>query len=252
MVGGLPTISITRTKLAQMMVDDCLIAREAGDDWLPKLVFSSNGQGIALAGRDKDFFQVMKQAQWIHGDGQSIVMASRLTGAPLPERVATTDFFHDAAQSAQEKGLSFFVFGGSEEQNLGATEAIRSLYPDLKIAGRRNGYFKPQDEADICREIRQSGADVLWVGLGKPKQEQWCVRNRDNLRGVGWVKTCGGLYAFLCGDAPRAPDWMQRICLEWLYRTWREPRRLGWRYLTTNPYSMYRLLAHTRRSPIAR
>ena len=249
-VGGLPTVSVTRTELAQMMARDCLRAHQAGEGVLPKLVFSSNGQGVSLAGKSPEFRDTMLAASWIHGDGQSIVLASKLTDAPLPERIATTDFFHDAAEAAIENGLSFFIFGGSEKQNEAATNAIRKLYPALKIAGRRNGYFRREEEEGICKEIRESGADVLWVGLGKPLQEEWSVRNRDRLRGVAWLKTCGGLYAFLCGDAPRAPEWMQRFGLEWLFRTIKDPRRLAWRYLTTNPHSFYRLLVHTRRHPV--
>lgn len=249
-VGGLPTVSVTRAGLADMMVEDCVRARAAAGQVLPKLVFSSNGQGVSLAGRSREFRDTMLEAAWIHGDGQSIVIASKLTQAPLPERIATTDFFHDAAEAAIEHGLSFFIFGGSEKQNAAATDAIGRLYPRLKIAGRRNGYFKPEEEEAICAEIRASGADVLWVGLGKPLQEEWSVRNRHRLGGIGWLKTCGGLYAFLCGDAPRAPEWMQRFGLEWLFRTMKDPRRLAWRYLTTNPHSFYRLLVHTRRRPI--
>lgn len=250
MVGGLPTVSVTRSQLAEMMAEDCLSARNAAEPVSPKLVFSSNGQGVSLAGMDPDFHATMLQAEWIHGDGQSIVIASKLTEAPLPERIATTDFFHDAAMMAIRHGLSFFIFGGSERQNEAATAAIRALYPDLRIAGRRNGYFKPEEEEAICREIRESGADVLWVGLGKPLQERWSVRNRSRLNGIAWLKTCGGLYAFLSGEAPRAPEWMQHMGLEWLYRTMKDPKRLAWRYLTTNPHSLYRLLAHTRRRAI--
>ncbi|MET1754017.1 WecB/TagA/CpsF family glycosyltransferase [Novosphingobium sp. RD2P27] len=245
LVGGLPTVRASRKELAAMMVADCQLARDAGGSWLPKLVFSSNGQGVALAGMDDAFRDVMLEASWIHADGQSVVFASKMTAAPLPERIATTDFFHDAARAAIEGGLSFYIFGGSENQNRNAVERIRVLYPELKIVGRRNGYFDPAENNEICQDIRESGADVLWVGLGKPRQEEWCVRNRDQLRGIGWVKTCGGLYAFLSGEAPRAPDWMQSLGLEWLFRAMRDPKRLLWRYLTTNPYSIYRLIRYT-------
>ncbi len=249
-VGGLPTVRVSRADFADLMVADCEKARLNRKDWEPKLVFSSNGQGLALAGRDPTYHNLMMQASWIHADGQSVVLASKMTRAPLPERIATTDFFHDAAKAALRNGLSFYVLGASERQNARAVERMLELYPGLKIAGRRNGYFSRDEEVEVCRDIRESGADVLWVGLGKPLQELWCVRNRANLRGVGWIKTCGGLYSFLSGDSPRAPDWMQNLCLEWLFRSVKEPRRLGWRYLTTNPYSFYRLLRHTKMRPI--
>jgi exopolysaccharide biosynthesis WecB/TagA/CpsF family protein len=247
-VGGFPTVSVTRKELADAMVADCLVARQQRDTWLPKLVFSSNGQGIALAGQDKAFADIMAQADIVHADGMPVVLASRLTEAPLPERIATTDFFHDAAEAAAAHGLKFFILGSKEEQNAQVVEAIKRLYPGVEIVGRHDGYFGADQDEAVCAAIRASGADVLWVALGKPRQEIWCVRNRERLKGIGWVKTCGGLYAFLTGEAPRAPAWMQKLSLEWLYRTMDDPKRLVWRYLTTNPYSFYRLVRYTERA----
>jgi len=252
MVGGFPTVSVSRHELAERMAQDCLEARQSKDSWQPKVVLSSNGQGIALAGTDPAFMEIMHQADIVHADGMSVVFASRLTRHPLPERIATTDFFHDAAAAAIRHGLSFFILGSNEAQNQAAVQAITKLYPELKIAGRRHGYFTEADDAAVCAEIRASGADVLWVALGKPKQEFWSVRNRDRLQGVGWIKTCGGLYAFLAGDALRAPGWMQVLGLEWLHRGLKEPSRLGWRYLTTNPYALYRLLRFTEMSRVVK
>lgn len=251
-VGGLTTASISRTELAQQMVEDCMTARQDRHCWSPKVVLSSNGQGIALAGSDPTFMGAMEKADIIHADGMPVVFASRLTRHPLPERIATTDFFHDAAKAASANGLSFFILGASETQNEAATRQIQCLYPQLKIAGRRNGYFDEAEDESVCAEIRASGADVLWVALGKPQQEYWSIRNRDRLKGIGWIKTCGGLYAFLAGDAPRAPQWMQALGLEWLYRALNEPRRLGFRYLTTNPYALYRLIRYTEWSRVFR
>ena len=244
MVGGFRTTSVTRQELASKMVSDCVLAR--GDPaLLPKLVFSSNGQGIALAGRDSAFAEAMNGADIIHADGMPVVFASKRTKHPLPERIATTDFFHDAALAASENDLSFYILGATEAQNAAAVLRIKELYPKVRIVGRHNGYFSDDESDRICAEIREARPDVLWVALGKPRQEFWCIQNRERLRGVGWVKTCGGLYAFLVGEVPRAPDWAQKAGLEWLFRALQEPRRLGWRYLTTNPYAAYRLLRYT-------
>lgn len=247
-VGGLPTAAVTRSELADVMVADCLSAREQGEGWLPKLVFSSNGQGIALAGRDPRFFEAMGQADIIHADGMPIVFASKRTRTPLPERICTTDFFHDAARAASANGLKFFFLGASDEQNFAAVAEVTELYPDVQIVGRLHGYFDRADDARVCALVRDSGADVLWVALGKPHQEFWCVRNRAALAGVGWVKTCGGLYSYLAGDEPRGPEWMRSVGLEWLYRLGNDPKRLAWRYLSTNPYALYRLVRYTERA----
>jgi N-acetylglucosaminyldiphosphoundecaprenol N-acetyl-beta-D-mannosaminyltransferase len=247
-VGGLPTVAVSRKIFSDAMVIDCLKARH-DRSWTPKLAFSSNGQGIALAGEDPTFEQAMLAADYVHADGMSVVIASKLTATPLPERIATTDFFHDAAKAAQRNDLSFFILGSTEEQNAAAVDAISRLYPGLRIAGRHHGYFGKKEEEEICELIRSSGTDVLWVALGKPQQEYWCLRNRERLSGVGWIKTCGGLYAFLSGDAPRAPQWMQDLGLEWLFRLIDNPRHLFFRYLITNPRALYRLLRHTQWSP---
>lgn len=247
-VGGFRTVAVTRRELASLMAADCLSARSHRASWTPKLVFSSNGQGIALAGRDAQFARVMQDADVVHADGMSVVFASKLTSKPLPERISTTDFFHDAAEAAVIHKFKFFLLGSSEEQNAAAAAAIQKLYPGVDVVGRHHGFFSDDDDEEICQIIRDSGADVLWVALGKPRQEEWCVRNRSRLIGVGWVKTCGGLLSFLAGDSPRAPKWMQAAGLEWLFRTMVEPRRLAWRYASTNPYAIYRLFLYTDRS----
>lgn len=248
LVGGFTTISCTRTELAELLLEDCLEARDQGDSWLPKLVFSSNGQGVALAGRSPKFMSVMTEADIVHADGMPVVLASKMTGAPLPERIPTTDFFHDAARVAELNGLRFFMLGAKEEQNAAAVAEIQKRYPDLNIVGRQHGYFGEGEDESVCEAIRESKADVVWIALGKPRQEEWCLRNRERLRGVGWLKTCGGLYAFLAGDVPRAPKWMQKAGLEWLFRLLDDPKRLAWRYLSTNPYAFYRLIRYVRKS----
>jgi len=245
-VGGLPTISATRKQLAELMVEDCIAARKEASR-LPQVVLSSNGQGIALATTDAAFRDAMLRADIIHADGMPVVFASRMTRSPLPERIATTDFFHDAARAAQESGLRFYILGATEAQNRAAVEEIRRIYPGLSIVGRRDGYFGKELDEDVCAEIVRSGTDVLWVALGKPRQEFWSLQNRERLRGVGWIKTCGGLYAFLAGDAPRAPRWMQKVGLEWLYRLKDDPLRLATRYLATNPVAFFQLLVNTER-----
>ncbi|MEP3032886.1 MAG: WecB/TagA/CpsF family glycosyltransferase [Pseudoruegeria sp.] len=245
-VGGFNTIVVDSLQLADTMLRDCIANRRKEEE--SKLVFSSNGQGVSLAGTNPDFMKTMEQAHIIHADGMSVVWASRiLASKPLPSRVATSDFFYDAAEVAQANGLSFYMFGGSELQNSTAVQAIKKKFPNLKIVGRRHGYFCEQDDEDICREIVESGADVLWVGLGKPLQEEWCVRNKKKLKGIGWIKTCGGLYGFLGGTSRRAPGWLQHIGFEWAFRAALNPRHLLLRYLITNPHAIYRMVRYTKR-----
>jgi N-acetylglucosaminyldiphosphoundecaprenol N-acetyl-beta-D-mannosaminyltransferase len=242
-VGGLRTDCVSRRQLAQLMVGDCLAAR--GGRRAPKAVLSTNGNIIATAALDAKFRETFLKADVIHADGAPVVMASRLfTGTPVPERSATTDFLFDAAAAAAEAGLKFFLLGSTEEINRRAAEALKRAYPGIEIVGRRNGYFNAEDEAAICEEINASGADVLWVGMGVPRETEFSLNNKTRLT-VGWIVTCGGCFNFAAGDYVRAPRWMQKVGLEWLHRLLREPRRLFWRYLITNPVAIAMLLFRT-------
>lgn len=244
-VGGFNTVRADRTELAKWMTAYCLAAR--GGEIPPAILFSSNGQGLALQGKNADYDAAMAAADVIHADGMPVVFASRvLTKKGIRGRSATTDLFHDVAREAVANGLKFYVLGAKEDQNQRATEAMQRLYPGLQVVGRRNGYFGPDNDAEVCADIVASGADVLWVALGKPKQEIWCHRNRDRLTGIGCIKTCGGLYAFLAGDVARAPDWMQSLGLEWLFRLLGDPKRLFKRYLVTNMQALVCLVGRTR------
>jgi exopolysaccharide biosynthesis WecB/TagA/CpsF family protein len=244
-VGGLNTAIVTRQGLAEIMVADCLAARSAEGAWRPRLVFSSNGQGIVLAARDAAFARAMQAADIVHADGMSVVFASRLLGGnALPERVATTDFIFNACDAAERNGLCFYFLGGREEDNARAVQWLKSRYPRLKIAGRHHGYFSEAEQDRIIGEVLAARPDVVWLGLGKPRQEFFALALRERLAGVGWIKTCGGMFDYYSGRASRAPRWMQQAGLEWLYRALQEPR-LAWRYLTTNLLAAYLLLTRT-------
>lgn len=229
------------------MIADCFEAR--ADKRAPKLVFSVNGNSIARAAIDTSFRRAYEAADLIHADGQPVVMASRLfTRTPIPERSATTDFFHDAAKAAAPRDLSFYLLGGTEAVNAACAEEMQRRYPGLRIAGRRNGYFEREEEAAICSDINASGADIVWVGLGIPLEQDFSTRNKHRLN-AGWLVTCGGCFNFVTGDYVRAPGWMQRAGLEWLFRVLREPKRLFWRYALTNPRALYLMLTRSRTVP---
>jgi len=244
LVGGLKTARLSRRDLIAQMVADCANAR-VDISHEPKLVFTANGHSIALAATDRKFRRLLEEADILHADGQPIVLASRLlTDTPIPERSATTDFIHDAADAAERHGLRFFLLGGTEDVNADCANVLRRMYPDLVIAGRRNGYFKRGEEIAICDVINRSGADIVWVGLGVPLEQEFCARNREQLT-AGWLITSGGCFNFVTGEYERAPIWMQASGFEWLHRLWREPRRLWRRYVLTNPLAALLLLVST-------
>jgi len=246
LLGGLPISKIGIRETAEQFVGIALDAR--GKNQLPFFSTSANGQVIALSAKDDAFKQMMLLADQIHADGMPMVILSRYVSRhALDERVATTDLVHAVAKEAEKAGVSFYFLGASQEVNTRAVERMRTLYPELKFAGASHGYFSsPEDEEAVVDEIARLKPGILWIGLGVPKEQEFVVRNLHRLRGVGVIKTSGGLFDFLSGKNSRAPEWMQNLGVEWLYRMLLEPRRLTRRYLLTNPVALRELLLNSK------
>jgi N-acetylglucosaminyldiphosphoundecaprenol N-acetyl-beta-D-mannosaminyltransferase len=247
LIGGLPIVVADRAETARAMVDEAMKRRGL---WrYPAYMTSTNGEVTYRCAVDPAEHAMFLQADAIHADGMPHVFVSRFKcDVPLPERVATTDLFHDVAREAIKRGATMFMLGADETSNRLATDLVKKCYPDLKLIGRRNGFFADQDEEiAACRQIAELAPDILWVSMGVPREQLFIGRHRHRLTTVGVIKTSGGLFDFLSGLKPRAPLWMQRVGLEWLWRMALEPRRLGMRYLRTNPYAMYLLLTQTTR-----
>ncbi len=243
-LGRLPIVQTDMRTSARGFIAEALARRGKGAR--PFYSTSANGQVLALCGKDEGFLSLMRKADQIHADGMPMVLYSKLfSKRPLPERVATTDLVHEVARLAQEAGVSFYFFGASEEVNAKAVEEMRAHYPKLVFAGRHHGYVGRDAEDAVVADINAARPDILWIGLGVPLEQQFIVRNIDRLTGVGVIKTSGGLFDFISGKNSRAPAWMQKAGLEWLYRVWLEPRRLALRYLTTNPQAIGALIRHS-------
>ena len=251
MIGGLPIAVIDRAASARLMIDAAASRRHF---MKPALVFTSaNGQVISMCASDEAVRKLFLAADLIHADGMPIVFASRiLCRYPLPERVATTDLFHDVARQAQVRGTTFYMLGGTSSTIEQAVRQARALYPELAIVGYRDGYFGEDEESAVVDAINAVQPDILWLGMGAPAEQLFAMRNRDRLRQVGIIKTSGGLFDFLSGRNRRAPKWVQAIGLEWAFRTLLEPRRLVGRYMVTNPHALFLLLTQTRSSPVGR
>jgi N-acetylglucosaminyldiphosphoundecaprenol N-acetyl-beta-D-mannosaminyltransferase len=244
-IGGIRTARVTRAELAQIMASDISLAR-GGYLQKPRIVTSSNGTTIAKYHTSRHFRQLLNQADLVDADGMPVVFASRIfCRKRINERVATTDFVLDAAAAAVENGSRFYFLGGKRGVAEEAARTLRILFPELQIVGIRDGYFKPEEEKEICREVREAGTDVLWVGMGSPRQEAFATANRDQLAGVAWIRTCGGLFDHYTSKARRAPCWMREWGLEWVHRARMEPFRLGIRYLWTNPVALFFLLTRS-------
>lgn len=244
-LGGLPITRTTMEQTALSFVAHALEARER--QALPFYSTSANGQVLAVCAKQPELQKLIMKADQIHADGMPMVLYSKLFSyQPVNERVATTDLVHAVANHAQKAGIRFYFLGGSEEVNARAVAAMQALYPDLIFAGRRNGYFCAAEEKTVVEQIVAAKTDILWVGLGFPLEQAFTLRNLERLRGVGIVKTSGGLFDFLSGKNKRAPQWMQNAGLEWAFRLWLEPRRLFMRYLVTNPVALHVLFRRSR------
>lgn len=243
-VGGLPISVVDRAGAAEAMCRTAVARRGRGGT--PRFETSANGQVLALCDRDPEVRELFLRADAIYADGMPMVFASRLfCRHPLPERVATTDLVHDVMAMAPRFGLRSFLLGGRPEVNAGALSALRRLYPEVPEIAGHHGYFDDRDEEAVVETIDRFAPDVLWVGLGVPKEQRFVLRHLDRLRHVGVIKTCGGLFDFLSGDRRRAPLLLQRIGLEWAWRAMLEPKRLGSRYLATNLTALRLLLTRT-------
>lgn len=244
-LGGLPVAVTDRAGSARLMVELALARRGAGAP--PLYLTSANGQVLSACAQDPEVRRMFLEADLIHADGMPMVLASRLAARhALPERVATTDLFHDVAALAERRGVSFYLLGAKPEALGKAVSHIRRRYPELKLAGVRHGYFAPGEEEATVRQIARLAPDILWVGMGVPREQAFALRWREALAGVGLIKTSGGLFDHLSGSVPRAPGWLQAAGLEWLFRLALEPRRLFVRYAATNPHALYLLLTRSR------
>src|SRR5262249_23450740 len=216
-VGGLPLAVIDRRDSARLMVATAVARRGSGEP--PLILTSANGQVISMCARDPELRALFLAADLVHADGTPMVFASRLkSSTPLPERVATTDLFHDVAPLAELCGATFFLLGATPEVIAAAARNAQRTYPRLQIVGYRHGYFSGRDEEErVVDEINAARPDFLWVGMGVPREQRFAFTYRARLDNVGLIKTSGGLFDFLSGRNRRAPMWMQSARLEWLY-----------------------------------
>ncbi|QBQ39827.1 WecB/TagA/CpsF family glycosyltransferase [Sphingobacterium psychroaquaticum] len=213
-------------------------AIEKSREYKSIISYSLNGESLAKYHNDASFPPLFLHADYVHADGMSIVKASKLLCKPsLPERIATTDWFHDVAKLCEETGETHYFLGGSQETIEKTIQNVQRAYPLLNIVGYRNGYFDENQLKQVVDEINECSPHFVWVGLGRPKQENVSALLKRDTK-VGVIKTCGGLFDFLAGSNRRAPMLLQKIGMEWAFRLSLEPRRLFKRYFVTNYQSL--------------
>jgi N-acetylglucosaminyldiphosphoundecaprenol N-acetyl-beta-D-mannosaminyltransferase len=192
-----------------------------------------NAAKVVKMRRDAALREAVSGCDLIVADGQSVVWASRVLGARLPERVAGIDLFQRLLVEAERNNLSVYFLGARADVLAEMERRIRHWYPRLRIAGSSHGYFGDDEAPEVADAIAASGADLLFLGMTSPKKETF-VATYGRRTGARVVHGVGGSFDVLAGVVRRAPARWQRAGLEWLYRALQEPRRLGGRYLTTN------------------
>ncbi len=183
--------------------------------------------------QDEPLRRAVAAGDLIVPDGMPVVWASRLLGLPLAARVAGVDLMARLLEVASEQEWRVFFLGAREEVLEKLMSICREKHPGLVIAGHRNGYFKEPDHPLVIQQIRDSKADVLFVGMPTPFKEVWCEQHRDALN-VPVIMGVGGSFDVLAGYIRRAPKWMQACALEWSWRLMMEPRKMWKRNLVTN------------------
>lgn len=187
--------------------------------------FSANAAKVVAIRRDPEIAAVAARADLVTADGSSVVLASRLFGDPLPERVTGIDLMYRLFEIAERRGFSVYILGATPDSLAAARAELHRLHPDLVLAGSRDGYFDVDSDGEVVAEIAASQADILLAAMGSPRTELWLDARAREL-GVSVALGVGGSVDVLAGRVKRAPEAFQRLHLEWLYRLAQEPRRL--------------------------
>jgi len=200
----------------------------------------ANVHMLTVAHENSQFRSVLELANLAIPDGMPLVWTQRLKGHQDAERVCGPDLMLELCQLASDADQSIFLLGGSSKTLALLRNKLNSRFPKLKIAGAYSPTLLPEEpplDLSLIKEINNSGATLLFVGLGCPKQEFWCATHAPHLKPLSIG--VGAAFDFHAGTKKRPPLWMQKSGLEWLYRLISEPRRLWKRYLTTNTAFIY-------------
>ena len=192
----------------------------------PVLVATANAEMLMRATYDEELKEILNGAAMVTPDGAGTVWAAHHLGFAMPERVAGYDLAQNLMAEASQRGQKVFFFGSAPGVAEKAKAKAEALYPGIEICGVRNGYFKDADEPAIIEEIKAAKPDILLAALGVPKQEKWLWKYKDEL-GVPVSIGVGGTLDVMAGGMKRAPRWMQKAKLEWLFRGMLQPKRAG-------------------------
>lgn len=209
----------------------------------------ANVHTTVMAFRDAAYRHIQNSAAMALPDGQPLSLVSRRRGFKNAGRVPGPDLMPKILELSLQKGYTHYFYGSTEHTLGRLKEVILRAYPGLRIAGMYAPPFREltaQEDEEIVRRINESGADFVWVALGAPKQEKWMYDHRGKICGL--MIGVGAAFDFIAGTTKRAPMWMQKLCLEWMFRIMQNPRRMLPRYLNTNFTFLYQVFRESRAS----
>lgn len=237
---GLPLRPVSTAQLIDLVVNRARCG-------LRTTVCYANAHTVNLACANERYRRTLQRCELLIADGVSVVWASRWRRPALPERITAVDYFPRLLERCIAEGLGLYLLGGTEAVIDRARRRLQDAHPDLRIAGFGPGYFEPAESARQIADIRDSGADILLVGMSSPRQEYWLADNADDLRPP--VRWCvGALFDYVAGVEPPAPAWLCRMGCEWLFRLCVDPRGKWRRYLLGNPLFVYNAVRRGRRA----
>ena len=205
------------------------------DDLRGKYICVSNVHTTVMSYENEEYRKIQNGAAMALPDGAPLSSYSRRKGYKQAQRVTGPDLMRELFAISKEKGYRHYFYGATEETLQSMKEVLERDYPGIQIAGMYAPPFRaltPQEDAQIVAKINESRPDFIWIGLGAPKQEEWMYQHMGQLQGV--LIGVGAGFDYLAGYIKRAPRWMQRMSLEWLYRLLQDPKRLWRRYFTSN------------------
>lgn len=222
---SMENITLLGLRIDKVNMDGALEAIEGFiESGAPHIVVTADASAIVIAQKDEELKRIINEADLVTPDSTGIMLAAKWHNDPLPEKVSGVDLAVEIAEIAAGKGYSMFLLGAAPGVADDAAENLKQRFPGLKIAGVHDGFFT--DDEPIVRQVSESGADILLVAMGIPKQEKWIVKHLDQL-GVRVAMGVGGTFDVLSGRVNRAPEWMRRHGLEWLHRLASNPKKIS-------------------------
>ena len=221
------TVDILGVKIDKLTFNEALdIAENLVQSEGVSAIFTPNPEIIMCAKQDDELREILNGADLCTADGRGVVYGAKILNDPVPERVAGFDLTCALLERLAKTGDGVFLFGAKPGVADIAKANLEKKYPGINIAGTRNGYFKTEDEPGIVDEINKSGAKLLLVCLGAPKQEKWIEAHKAELN-VNLCMGVGGTLDVLAGVAKRAPEVFIKLNMEWVYRLLKNPSRIG-------------------------